>query len=285
MLQIDGNTQVMVRFHNSSTFGLDLYNRYFAESGTNAVYVRCVNDNPQVLLDGLKNLNIAGAITAGYETNEEFAAMVGNLDSSSAITQRVWIVSQRDGKLTGYYQGWMWLASAIEEKGDLQWKKITVVWAGSVARGLIDALHTRYGSSISMSVYNRTESSAKEIEAIYESVTVSGWLDALVGAWGGNVLVNTTRIGGSAEDDWALFTSELLEQYSTVVDVNFLPYRTALIEKAAILWKTLVMGNDMFRHQWKVCLEKILGVDVDMDVLQRIVDETLDGMIAEKRGY
>lgn len=71
-MKIDESTKILARLHHSpNNRGLSIYNPYFQQKGENAIYILFHNKDPKPLLEGLKNLNISGAIPAGFEKDPE----------------------------------------------------------------------------------------------------------------------------------------------------------------------------------------------------------------------
>ncbi len=227
------------------------------------------------MLSGISDLNISGAITAGYETDPEFAKLVGTLDETSELSDRVGVVTVRDGQIKGYYQNGLGLTNAITEKYELEGKVITLVGCGSVARGLIDTLNKRFGEKVTINLYNRSKDKALKLKKIFANVNDVGGLQDLQDAKG-DILVNATRIGSSkAPDDGKILTGQVISSHLAIVDVSFLPFETEFIKRARNQNKLIIHGGDMFAHQGAVCLETILDIEVDMSILKPIVIEYL----------
>jgi len=71
---------VMARFHREpNNRGMSIYNPYFEETGENAVYVLFHHPDPTPLMTGLRSLNLAGAIPAGFEKDPKLVELVDEL--------------------------------------------------------------------------------------------------------------------------------------------------------------------------------------------------------------
>lgn len=103
-MKIDENTKIILRLHKkANNRGLNIYNPFFQQSGMNAIYFLRHNLDAKPLLDGMRSLNISGAIPAGFEGDSNFVELLDDLTEESRFLNRVGVVFNNEGKLTGHY--------------------------------------------------------------------------------------------------------------------------------------------------------------------------------------
>lgn len=274
-MKINVDTKIMLRFHHKpSGRGLNLYNNYFRKTDTDAVYIMAQGKDQEKLLSGLRDLNYAGAIAAGFETDPEFAKKLDELSEVSKRIGKVGIVINKNGKLVGHYQCGEGLLDAISEKYDLNKKKLVILGAGGVAEALLYELVKRE-LDVDVTLVNRTLEKAEKLAEKYDSISEAVSLDELESLTG-DLLLNATSIGASYnEGEEYLFKKEFLNSFEFIADVTFMPLESELIKLADELKIDNMPGYEMFTYQGAVCLQNILGVEVDIDVLMREVKQEL----------
>lgn len=271
-MQINENTKVMARLHReANNRGLSIYNPYFEQAGVNALYVLFHNEDPKPLLDGLKNLNISGAIPAGFEKSPDLPEMMDQLGPVAKKIQRVALIVQRDGKLIGYNQGGYGLLDAILSKAEVRGKKIVLMGAGNVANGLLTVMGERGISPSGVEVYNRTVENAETLAESYDVVKKVGSLEDMRHA-SGDIFVNVTYIGSPwRQGDDFQFTEEFVKRFGFVADVTFVPLEPQLIKIAKKAGIPNSPGWEMFLYQGRMCLEKTLDIEVDLELLGKLI--------------
>jgi shikimate dehydrogenase len=266
---INENTKLIGRFHKQvSPRGLNIYNPTFQELDVNAVYMLFVYKEIDKLLEAMRTMNMAGAVAIGFEKEEGITSLLDELDETAKFVDKVGYIKNINGKLTGYNQGGYGLLQAIEEATDLTGKKVVLVGAGNVAKGLLFALSKRDYKVKEVEIYNRTESKAKELKEKFDFVSSVHALADLESA-SGDILVNATEIGSNEGETF--FSEDLVSRFETVVDVTFEIKDTELIKAATKLGKKVVTGWEFFTYQGLVVLETILDQKIDVEVLRKHV--------------
>lgn len=279
IMVIDENTKIIGRFHTKpSPRGLNIYNPYFQRSRTSAVYLLFYNPSPEPLIKGLRELNLAGAITAGFESNPELPKLLDELDDTAKFVGKVGFITNKNGVVKGYNQGGIGLLNAINSRHNIHDKKLVIVGAGNVVKSLIFTITklplNQQPSEIE--IYNRTISNAEAIAKDFKLIKRVSELDKISES-NGDILLNISEIGSKIED--TIFTEKLISNFSGVSDVTFEKESTNLISIAKKLNKTYSTGWDMFTFQGKECLEKILDIQVDAKLLKECVAEGLSSVV------
>jgi shikimate dehydrogenase len=275
-MKIDENTKVMARLHREpNKLGLNIYNSYFDEADINALYLMFCNPDPQPLIAGLKDLNIAGAITAGFEHNESFFELVDELDPLATNTHCIASVVQRNGHTKGYYQGGYGIFESIEKMTNIQDKKLVVLGAGRVVTGLLSVFKLRNKFPASIEIYNRSLVKAEKLASKFDFVSKIGTIKDMEKKAEGEIFLNATPVGScwNKGEDYQ-FTTRFINRFKYIADVTFLPIKPQLIKVSEQLGKIYSPGWKMFLYQAKMCLEKILEIQVDEKILGRkIIDD------------
>ena len=276
-MDIDANTKFIARLHTQpNARGLNIYNPYFEETGTNALYVLFYGPDPKKLMNGIRDLNFVGGNTAGFETDHGFAKLIDNFDSSSKFVGHVGYLKNIDGKFVAFYQGGEGLLAAISAKYDLEGKEIVIVGAGNVAGSIIFTMQNKGIKPKKVTLINRTTDKGmvlkKRLTIIDEVKPLSGLNDCK-----GDILINATPIGVTQPDE--LYTKDIVNKFETVTDVTFEKEDTNLIDLARKLNKTYITGWDFFTYQGKVMLENLLDTKIDAKVLKKYVEKGLKSVI------
>lgn len=269
---INEHTKVIARLHPSlDKKGLNIYNPYFVQSNTNAVYLLFQGPELNPLLRGLTNLNISGAIPAGFEKSPDLLSSMDSLDPIAKKVGKIGMIKQQNGKLIGHYQPGYGLANSIEEITSIKDKTICIMGASHVAHGLIEYLVSEKKTPREIRLYNRSVSNAEALANQYPNlVTKVAPLSELENEQG-DIFINTTYVGSKSNkgNDY-IFSDKLISAFNSIADVAFVPLHSQLIETAKRLNKPNSPGWKMFVHQGAYCLKTILDIDIDSSLLSQI---------------
>ena len=276
-MKIDENTKVIARLHTkASPRGLNIYNPFFEEAGINALYVLFYNPDPTPLIAGLKNLNVVGAITAGFESNELLPTLLDNIDEVGKYVGRIGFVKNVEGKLIGSTQGGEGLLRAIQNAGNIANKKVILVGGGNIAKGLLFNINKLEQKPSEVVIINRDTSKIETLKNDFGFVSSVKSISE-INAESGDVLINATDIGGSVED--TIYTEEFVNKFSQIADVTFEKEETNLVNLARKLNKNVSTGWDMFTFQGQVILESILEIKIDPVMLKKHVVRGLSEVV------
>lgn len=276
-MKINENTKVIARLHTkASPRGLNIYNPFFEEIGINAIYVLFYDQDSSKLISGIRNLNMAGAITAGFESNDQLPSSLDELDDVSKYIGKVGFVKNSNGKFIGSTQGGEGLLRSIQNVDSLAGKKVVLVGGGNIAKALLFNINKLEDKPSELILVNRTISKIElikndfgfisEVKSISELNTLSG-----------DLLINATDVGGSEEDVY--YTEDIVNKFSQVADVTFEKEDTNLINLARKFNKKYSTGWDMFTFQGQVILESILEMKIDPVILKKHVVNGLSEVV------
>lgn len=269
-MEINADTQVIARLHTKlSPRGLNIYNPYFQEMGINALFLLFMNPDPAPLIAAMKTLNFAGAVAVGFETDSRLPPLLEELDEVAKTVGKVGFIYKKDGKYVGSNQGGQGLLRTILQSSEIAGKKIVLVGAGHLTKGLLFNISKQYAANLpQITLVNRTEEKAQALKKEQRMVTEVRSLADLP-KLAGDILVNVSDIGGSVEDN--VFTKEIVKNFKAVADVTFETEHTNLVNTARQLKLPVATGWDMFTYQGQVVLETILNTKIDKDILKKHV--------------
>lgn len=268
-MKIDENTKVIARFHHQiNNRSLNIYNPYFQTAGINAVYLLFQDKNPEILIDGLRKLNLAGAINAGFENDPRIINLVDELHPISKRLNAVGIIINDNGKLFGMSQAAFGLDESIRRLTQYSDKKMVILGAGHVVKALLILMEMNKVKPAQLEIYNRTVQKAENLKSEFKDVTRFGTIEQMIQSADGDIFINATEIGSpwnSGED--FIFPEALINRFEYIIDVTFVPLKPQLIQLAEKLKKKVSPGHRMFLYQGKVCLEQILQIKVNETLL------------------
>ncbi len=277
-MNITADTKVIARLHTKpSPRGLNIYNPFFQESNLNAVYLLFFNPDPAPLISAMRGFNIAGAITAGFESDDRLPSLLDEVDDVSAYTGRVGFITNNGGKLIGSSQGGQGLLRSILKHGHIENKKLVIVGSGNIAKGLLFNIKKQFPDPPEVVLVNRTIEKALSIQRDFSFVTSTKSVTDL-STETGDILVNATDIGGSQADD--VYTESIVGNFQTIADVTFETENTNLVNLAKKLNKQFSTGWDMFAYQGQVILESIFHTGIDIGSLRKHVVSGLSEVVS-----
>lgn len=265
---IDPHTMLFARINkHASTRGITPYNTYLEQTKINALCLEFHNPNLKQLLDGMKALDFKGAITVAFEYEKEIFELIDEIDPIAEKTKLVGFVTLRNGKYKGYAQGGWGLLQALKEKTMLSDKKIVLIGAGHMAKGLLLELEAENIYPKEIEIYNRTTDRAEDLATEFSVIKKIGTLNDLKNA-SGDILINVSEIGAPWQKGETFIVEETtINNFAIIADVNFVPLKTQLITTAEKLHKTTIPGWVTFQYGTLKCLETILNITVNKKIL------------------
>lgn len=265
---INENTKLMARFHpRKNNRGLNIYNPYFQAADVNAVYLLFHNEDPKILIDGMRHLQIPCAIIAGsFETDPKVAELV---DVLHPVSQRLGTIGNlflKNNKITGVYQGGFGLYESIKRLTDYRDKKLVVLGAGNVVRALLTVMTITNHKPRELIIANRTVENAEKVANEFDFVDKVLPMQDMFETEAGDIFLNATKLGSPKLIDFE-FPESFISNFDFIVDVTFVPLEPKLIETAKRLGKTNSPGHRMFLYQGMYTLTEGLGIDVNEEIL------------------
>jgi len=238
--------------HSMSPF---LFNRWFADSGINAVYlpmrVGANDDGLARFLNGCTErpwLDIAGfSVTLPHK----FTARQWVGEGADHLSQWVGAVNtlafgggQPAGHNTDCYAAITSLCHALRcDRSDLVGLTVDLLGAGGASRAIVEGLRE---CGCRMTVYGRTPQRMKSfVEEC--GVTAAAWEDRATRR--GEVLINCTPVGMWPKVNESPMPADALGGCRLVFDMIYRPFQTQLLHDAATAGCVALNGLDMFVRQ------------------------------------
>lgn len=271
---IDGGAQTFGIIGNPVRHSLSplMHNAAFAALDMNCVYIPLPTEDAGAAVAGLKALGFRGAsVTIPHK--ESVKAWVDELDPIAAKIGAVntLLIGSRedptDKRVFGYNTDWVGANQALEEKIDLRGSRVLLVGAGGSARaigfGLLEA-----GAEIILA--NRTvekgEALASRLGCPFKPMARLEDVQA-------DVLVNTTSVGMTPDDDRTPVSGDLLENFSVVMDIVYSPLETRLLREAANAGCRTVDGLAMLLYQGVAQFELWTERKAPVEVMREVLDQ------------
>jgi shikimate dehydrogenase len=247
---IDAQTQLYGIIGNPVWHSLSpiIHNRAFRRMGLNAVYLAFEVKDLKEAISGIRELGIRGvSVTLPFKNQ-----IIPFLDKVEDVAEKIKAVNtllNEGEKLTGYNTDWCGGLEALEEKVDLNGKRVVLLGAGGAARAIGFALKTRDCEVIvSNRTIDRGAGLAKELMCIHQPLSSIEWLDV-------NVIINATSVGMYPNDGESPIPKKILREGMTVMDIVYRPLQTKLLRDAEETGCLTINGLEMLCHQGAAQLE------------------------------
>ena len=219
-----------------------MHNAAFGKTGMNAVYLAFETDSTEAACQAMRSLGIRG-YSVTIPNKESIMQFLDHVDETAIEIGAVNTVRNDSGRLSGTNTDWIGAVKALGAKGGIKGRRAVVIGAGGSARAVVYGL-VREGAEVA--IFNRTVERARRLAEQF-GCEYSG-LEALDSAEG-DIIVNTTSIGMSPDDDKMPVTRGQLERFSLVMDIVYSPLETMLLKTARELGLEVVYGLDMLLYQ------------------------------------
>jgi shikimate dehydrogenase len=254
---IDAQTQLYGIIGNPVRHSLSpiIHNAAFRRMGLNAAYLAFeVNDLVEAL-NGIRGLGMIGvSVTIPFKTQIiPFLDQVGDL---ARKIQAVNTIKNERGKLVGYNTDWRGALEALEEKVDLNGKKVLLLGAGGAARAIAFGLKKK---SCQVFIYNRSLNKAKDLAKELGHVSLSS-----IEGVKADVIINATSVGMSPHNAESPLPKRFLKKGMVVMDIVYQPLKTQLLQEAEGQGCRTIDGLEMLIHQGAAQLEIWTGKKPDI---------------------
>ena len=245
-----------------------MHNRAFAEVGLNSIYLAFNVTDIGTALAGVRGLGLRGvSITIPHKVTA--LSFLDEIDGKAQQIGAINTIVNHQGKLRGYNSDCYGAVKALTAKTTLWEKKVALIGAGGAARAVGFGL---LWEGARITVFNRSikkgEDLAKDMGVNFCPLTEFGQVSH-------QIIVNTTSVGMSPNNQAIPIAPSLLTQDMVVMDIVYNPLRTALLQAAEQAGCTTVDGAAMFVYQGVAQFEKWTGVKAPVKVMQEAVLEIL----------
>lgn len=258
-----GSLPVLCGSIMGSPFSLSarIHNAAYAALGLDYTFVCFGVDDPEAAVQAIRTLGVRG-MNVSMPYKQAVMPFLDAIDDSARRIGAVNTINNVDGQLTGYNTDYLGAVRAVQEVQRLSGQRVAVIGAGGAARAVVFGC---LGAQGLVTVFNR---SAERGQALAEALGASfgGDLSAFDSDHF-DVVINATSVGFKQPDVNPL--EGLLAPHLVVMDVAFLPVRTALLRQAEALGCRTVAGTRMLVHQACRQIELYTGCDAPMAVMEQ----------------
>lgn len=252
---IDAQTELYGIIGNPVKHSLSpiIHNGAFRRMSWNAVYLAFEVENLRKALSGIKGLGIRGvSVTTPFKS--EVIPYLDRIDPIAGKIKAVNTIANEGGKLIGYNTDWCGALKALEERIDLEGKKVILLGAGGAARAIGFGLKER---GCRLVIFNRTmdkgKELAEELTSVYEPL--SSFIGMKAEEIDAEVVVNATSVGMYPHDTESPLPKGALRKGMTVMDIVYSPLRTKFLREAEEQGCQIIDGLEMLARQGEAQLE------------------------------
>jgi shikimate dehydrogenase len=254
-----------------------MHNTAFQTLGLDYTYVpfRVRSLELKKAIEGIRGLNLRGLnVTIPHKV-----AVMQFLDRIDPLAEKIGAVNtivNDDGILSGYNTDATGFLQTLHDKDvDPEDKKVLLLGAGGAARAIGNVLA---GEKARITILNRrqelswAEDLAHLLTRHYGAKVNTGELTpenlqrAIEGV---DIVVNSTSLGMSPDDDQTPVPADLLGASLTVFDVVYNPYETRLLREAKAAGAKTINGLEMLVRQGAIAFEKWTGIKAPVDVMRQ----------------
>jgi 3-dehydroquinate dehydratase / shikimate dehydrogenase len=233
-----------------------VHNRAFEFLEKNAVYVKLKvkPDELPEFFKQIKSLPFKG-FSITMPLKQAVIPFLNTIDPNALMIKSVNTIVINKGRLTGYNTDAEGALDAIEDNYCVANKKVVILGTGGAGRAIGYEAIQRHAQVIFLS------RSVEKAHELAREMKCSGYglSEVDLKALDYDVLINTTPIGMSGQDETLPVPEEGLIAQRLVMDTVYNPVHTPLLKKAKALNCTPVFGYDMFINQAVLQLQLWLG--------------------------
>lgn len=258
-----------------------MYNAAFKKLGLDYMYVpfRVTKEDLGKAIEGMRALNLKGLnVTIPHKV-----AVIQFLDELDTLAEKISAVNtivNNGGTLIGYNSDATGFLQALLERGiESKGKNVVILGAGGASRAISFVLAERGANLV---ILNRTLDKAKDcagrILQIFQREVKALQLgrDNLIKALEkADILVNTTSVGMSPNNDETLVTSNLIKPSLIVFDIVYNPIKTRLQMEAERAGAQTISGIEMLLWQGALAFEKWTGLKAPVELMRKEVIKAL----------
>lgn len=239
---IDAQTEIYGVIGNPLRHSLSplIHNYMFKKNGFNAVYLAFEVTNLQDAIVGIRALGIRGlSVTIPFK--REIISLIDHVDEVAGRIKAVNTIVNDRGNLIGFNTDWIGAIKALEDRVELEGKKILLLGAGGAARAIAFGLKEK---GCEILIFNRTKERAKELAEELALSTIASLKEMNV-----DIIINATPVGMYPNDKETLIQETFLKEEMIVMDIVYSPLETRLLHEARARGCQAIDGLEMLIYQ------------------------------------
>ncbi len=225
-----------------------IHNQAFRRMGLNAVYLAFEVKSLEEAVAGIRELGIRGlSVTLPFKT--EILPYLDNIEDMASKIKAVNTLILEGGSLIGYNTDCCGALETLEEKVNLEGKRVTLLGAGGAARAIGFGLKEKGCQVVLFNrSRNRAEALARELGCMHHPLSSFKEME-------GDVLVNATSVGMVPFDTKSPVPKEILREGMVVMDIVYRPLKTKLLQEAEEQGCLTIDGLEMLARQGAAQIE------------------------------
>jgi shikimate dehydrogenase len=245
-----------------------MHNAAFAATGYNGIYAAIRVKDIRPAVSGMRALGLKGAsITLPHK--ESVLACLDYIDPTARRIKAVNTIVNDGGSLKGFNTDCDGVIRALAEKISIKGRRVGILGAGGAARAVAFGV---IGRGAAATIFNRSrekgEALAVDLGADFRPLSEFA-------AEGCDILVNTTPVGMSPQEQDTPLCSAQLKPGLVVMDIVYNPLKTRLLREAEAAGCETIDGLSMFVHQGVRQFELWTGLAAPVEIMRMAVEAEL----------
>jgi shikimate dehydrogenase len=265
-----GTPAIFAVFGNPVVHSLSpvMHNAAFAATGYNGIYAAIRVKDIRPAVSGMRALGLRGAsITIPHK--ESVLACLDYIDPAARRIKAVNTIVNDDGSLKGFNTDYDGVIQALGEKISIRGRRVGILGAGGAARAVAFGV---IGEGATATIFNRSrekgEALAADLGADFKPLSEFA-------TEGCDVLVNTTPVGMSPQEQDTPLLGDKLKPGLVVMDIVYNPLKTRLLREAEAAGCATIDGLSMFVHQGVRQFELWTGLAAPVEIMRMAVEAEL----------
>ena len=284
MRSIDCGTQFCAVIGNPVGHSLSpaIHNAAFEALDLNFVYVACPVEDVKGALAGMRALKNFRGMSVTIPHKIEVMKYVDELSDVDRHIGSINTVIHDQDRLIGLGTDGAGALKALTDNGvDIDGKNVLMLGAGGASRAISFTLaqKTKLNELAVLDIDETVlQGLTNDLKAGTDATITSTLSNASTLAAAmekADVIIHCTPIGMHPKVDASLVPPELFRQGQVVFDVVYTPLETKLLADAKSHGLQTIPGVEMFVNQAALQFEQFTGVDAPVDVMRRVVMESL----------
>lgn len=273
-MKITAKTQICGIIGNPVKHSLSpvIHNAAFQALDLDFAYLAFEPQNAESALAAMKSLGIRGfSVTIPFKL--AVLDLLDQIDPLAAQIGAVNTVVNNNGCLKGYNTDWIGAVKPLERAGiDLAASRVVILGAGGAARAV--AFGIQKAGCTEMTILNRTiakaENLARELGATFGDLNEQKIIQ------NADVIINTSSVGMTPNDQESPIECAWLNSQMTVFDIVYKPRTTKLLQAAEAIGAKIITGEKMLLDQAVGQFKLFTATESDP---YKIMAQSLDSLI------
>ena len=216
------------------------------------------------------DLNEIGGFAVASPFREDIGAYMDHYDPLARIISTYNTVINEDSKLIGYNTESIGALQALQEKTHIPGKRVLVIGAGAVGRGLAYSLK-EFGAEVFV-----LDLDAAKAEALAKEYEINAIEHKDVEQEQFDIIINATPCGSFPKKSESPLSQDLIPSHSVVMDLVLNPIRTKLIDEAEEVGAQVISGERTFLFSTLRQFELFFGQECPLEVMEEALYEALE---------